>query len=107
MTQMQTVSKNNTTIWTSMHNGPVQQTCITLHSTTVVQFDHLHIKLNSGGWRTVTTKTRMNQASNQFGLGYRVYQKNYDWFVDYQGHQYPFFDGMTIDRTYDGPPWSD
>lgn len=51
--------------------------------TAVVKFDYQKIILNAGGWRTYTTKMRMNQASNQFKLGYRVYQKEGDWFVVY------------------------
>ncbi len=41
--------------------------------------------LDTGGYPTVTTKLRMNQASNQFDLGYRVYQKDFAWFVDHEG----------------------
>jgi hypothetical protein len=51
------------------------RTQVWYHSTCVVEFDKDVIKLCTGGWRTATTKTRMNQASNQFGLGYSVYQK--------------------------------
>jgi len=54
------------------------------------------IKLNSGGWRTNTTKTAMNQASNQDGLGFQVYQRNYDWFVEYNGNTLPFTDNMVL-----------
>lgn len=49
--------------------------------TDVVQFDDHWITLDHGNWKTPTTKTRMNQAANQFGLGYNVYQKDFDWFV--------------------------
>lgn len=54
------------------------------------------IRLNSGGWRTNTTKTAMNQASNQDGLGFKVIQKNYDWFVEFDGEVLEFFDGMVL-----------
>lgn len=39
------------------------------------------ITLRTGGWHSVTTKRKMNQASNQFGLGYRVVQRKGNWFV--------------------------
>jgi hypothetical protein len=45
------------------------------HSTAVVEKTPEGVRLDSGGWRTATTKTRMNQASNQFGLGFQVYAK--------------------------------
>ena len=73
-------------------------TNIVYHSTAVVQFDNDKIILNSGGWDTRTTKSRMNQASNQYGLGFEVYQVNYSWYVDYKGETIPFADGLTLDR---------
>jgi len=38
----------------------------------------------------------MNQASNQDGLGFKVYQRNYDWFVDFNGNTLPFADNMVL-----------
>lgn len=69
-------------------------TCIRYHRTNVVKFNNNEIILNSGGWWTSTTKTRMNQASNQFGLGFRVFQKNFAWFVDFQGQTIDFEDNL-------------
>jgi len=55
------------------------------HSTKVVKFsqksDGIRVILNDGGWRTATTKLRMNQASNQWGLEYQVIQRRGDWKV--------------------------
>jgi len=56
-------------------------TRVRYHYTDVVSFDRDMVTLDTGGWETATTKLRMNQASCQFGLGYRVYQKDFDWFV--------------------------
>ena len=72
--------------------------CVRYHQTDVVKFNHEKIILNSGGWNTFTTKTRMNQASNQFGLGYYVYQRDFDWYVDYNGRTLEFFRHMELDR---------
>ena len=60
------------------------------HNTEVVTATNNFIRLDTGGWRTVTTKTRMNQASRQFDLGYTVYQKRQEWFVDYAGKTFDF-----------------
>ncbi len=57
------------------------------------------IRLDSGGWRTATTLRAMNQASAQDELGFRVYQRNFDWFVTWQGHELPFADQMVITNT--------
>jgi hypothetical protein len=43
----------------------------------------------------------MNQASNQFGLGFRVYQKEWVWYVEYKGKVMPFHyirDGVSFKR---------
>ena len=67
------------------------------HKTAVVKryFDG-RIKLNSGGWQTNTTKTAMNQASNNFNLGFGVFQKEYQWFVTWKGETLPFNDNMIL-----------
>lgn len=90
MSRYNQVGKVATSIFTE--NG---KTRVIYHSTAVVSFDADTITLNSGGWFTATTKTRMNQASNHFDLGYQVSQKSGQWFVTYRGQNLPF-DGNTI-----------
>lgn len=83
-------------------------TVVTYHFTQVVSFNNLFIHLRNGGYYTVTTKRRMNEASVVFGLDYRVWQTNHIWHVYYKGRKYPYRDRMTLDRhsglayTYDG-----
>ena len=55
------------------------------HKTMVVDVTPEHITLDTGGWKTATTKLRMNQAAAQFNLGYTVYQQKGQWFVSYRG----------------------
>ena len=70
------------------------------HNTDIIKFDSTGIILNSGGFRTVTTKKRLNAASIQFGLGFAVYQKNHEWFVDLpNGDRVDFEDGMDFERA--------
>jgi hypothetical protein len=54
------------------------------------------LKLDSGGWLTATTKLAMNQASNEFGYGFSVSQRKGDWYVNWQGKELPFTDGMVL-----------
>ena len=54
------------------------KTRVFFHDTPVVTFNEKTIELNTGGWRTRSTKVRMNQASQEFGLGFRVFQKRTD-----------------------------
>ncbi len=74
-------------------------TRVVYHNTTVVQFNQDLIVLDSGEWRTATTKSRMNQTSHQFNLGYRVYQENFDWFVRFNGKTLEFRDGIELNRS--------
>lgn len=69
------------------------------HRTAVVIVEkNGRIRLDSGGYRTATTKRAMNQASNQFKLGFRVWQRDGDWFVDWQGRDEIFNDGMILTK---------
>jgi len=71
--------------------------CCVYHSTCVAKrMANGTIKLNSGGWRTVTTKLRMNQFARQYGVRYMVYQKDFDWFVHVSGRVIPFADNMEF-----------
>jgi hypothetical protein len=62
---------------------------IRLHGTSVVRFyPNGLVKLNSGGWRTSTTKDRINKYSPV-----SVYQKNFEWFL--RDHT-PFEDNILV-----------
>ena len=71
------------------------------HNTNVIRIDTntKEITLNSGGWRSNTTKLRINQTVNQY-LGYgcnvSVYQDDYDWFVITPAGVIPFEDRMKF-----------
>ena len=73
-------------------------THVRFHDTDVVSFNPKTITLKSGGWRTNTTKKRMNQVSQEFNLGFNVVQEKFDWFVLSKGKKIPFKEGMIIRR---------
>ena len=87
------VTPYNTKIHLSSNDSSV-----VFHTTTIVKWNSSEIVLNSGGWDTSTTKTRMNQVSNQFNLGYNVYQENFKWSVVYKNEILPFTDNMILKR---------
>ena len=60
------------------------------HNTSVVTLTDEAIELYTGGYETHTTKKRMNDFARSFNLGYYVYQKNFEWFVDYDEQTYKF-----------------
>lgn len=73
---------------------------VQLHETDVVTVDAQNrFTLNTGGWKTVTTKDRINTYAPS-----RVYSGNGVWYVgaSYDGPRVPFFDGITVD--VDGKP---
>jgi hypothetical protein len=76
MSRHNQVGKTATSI---RHEG--QTTIIRYHQTDVVTFTNDEIILKTGGWETVTTKRRMNQAAWQFGLDYGVSQRKGQWYV--------------------------
>jgi len=74
---------------------------VRFHATVIIEqgdWDGVYI-LNSGGYRTSTTKQRLNALTP---LGIHIYQKNFDWFVSTSGGDIPFTDGMHITT---GPGW--
>ena len=82
------------TVWSQDSDGG----CVTYTKTNIVEWVGNKIKLNSDGWKSVTTKRKMNQASHQFCLGFGVFQKDFVWYVDTpQGDTVKYYDGMTID----------
>jgi hypothetical protein len=90
MAQLQKVGKTATSIKTIGND-----TIITYHFTEVVKFNNDDIILKTGGYFTNTTKNRMNQTSNQFNLGFNVYQKNYEWFCSFKDRVFKF-DGNSL-----------
>ena len=76
-------------------------TVVRYRGTPIVSFNDGCIELDTGGWRSVTTKRKINQAARQFGLGFSVYQSKFEWFLQLgNGAPMPFY-GQTavIDRV--------
>ena len=74
-------------------------TKVIYHGTPVVSFNQDKISLDTGGWFTMTTKLRMNQAAHQFNLGYAVIQKKGLWFIHFKGEIIPYENSlMTLTR---------
>ena len=54
------------------------------------------VKIDSCGYTTNTTKSRLNAILDEVKWGCRVFQKNFDWFVSYNDDVKDFFDGMIL-----------
>lgn len=93
MSQMEKIGAHHTTITRDREQNLV----VHYHNTDVVTVRPSgEIILNTGGWRTVTTKRRMNQASAALGLGFTVYQEAGEWFVKIAPNETLRFEGQTI-----------
>lgn len=64
---------------------------IRLHNTDVITFNKDKIILNSGGWRTKTTKERINQYN---GIGLNIWQSKGIWTIS----GFDFYDGITFNK---------
>lgn len=85
--------KNNTRL-TIYKNG---DKVLRLHNTDIIKWQGDKIILNSGGYKTTTTKARINQFLPD---DIKVYQKNGVWFIDNGAYHFKFFDGIEL--TKDG-----
>jgi len=72
-------------------------TDVYLHGHLIARIGETWIELFDGGWQTKTTKSRLNAILSAFGMdGECVFQKNFQWFVNYNGSTIPFFSGMRL-----------
>lgn len=72
MPRMDKLSMHATTIVTDDEGFTV----VTYHATAIVKFNADVIKLNMGGWDTVTTRRKMAQTAAQFRLPFTIYRVN-------------------------------
>ena len=81
-----------------------QKITVQLYQTDIVVVNQKTIKLNSGGWRTVSTKQAMNHALRQVCTDFAapfVRQSKGEWYVDFpNGKSVPFKDNMVIPRWF-------
>lgn len=77
--------KKNTTVCISGDIG-----LVILYDTHIVSWDENFIALNTGGYFTRTIKMRMNQVSEEFRLGFRVFQEDYYWYAYFKEKKYKF-----------------
>ena len=72
---------------------------VKLHSTYVARFivGTNRAVLNSGGWRTVTTKTCINEALRQAGYHCRIFSHKGNWMLYTRYGDFEFEDCMIVD----------
>ena len=80
------------------YNNNTNCSSIYLHGHLIATFDHnlKAVKLDSCGYETVTTKSRLNAILDEVKYGCKVFQKNWNWFVSYNDQVASFWDGMIL-----------
>ena len=70
-----------------------------LHGNHIATVGSDYCMLYDGGWRSNTTKSRLNALLEAFGdIGSKVYQKDFQWYVwePQQQKGYDFFNGYSF-----------
>jgi len=68
-----------------------------LHNNLIAKIGDTWMQLFDGGWQSNTTKSRLNALLQAHGVGDEyIFQKNFEWFINYQGAPLPFFSGMRL-----------
>ena len=80
------------------YNENTNCSTVVLHRTAIAVYDHntQALKLNTGGWHSVTTKSRLNAILQELIVGASVFQKNFNWFLSYNNVTNDFNDGMIL-----------
>ena len=80
------------------YNVSTNCSSVRLHGHLIATYDHnlKAVKLDSCGYETVTTKSRLNALLEEVKYGAKVFQKNFNWFVSYNNQTESFWDGMIL-----------
>ena len=80
------------------YNSNTNCSQIFLHGHHIATFCHetRAVKINSCGYTTNTTKSRLNAILEEVKYGCKVFQKQWDWFVSFNNSTQSFFDGMIL-----------
>ena len=83
------------------YNDSTNCSSVYLHGHQIATLDHSTnaLKIDSCGYQTVTTKSRLNAILQEVKGGCRVFQKQWDWCVSYNNQTQSFWDGMILIDT--------
>lgn len=72
---------------------------VILHGNHIATIGETWLQMFNCGYKTKTTKSRLNAILKEHGNGARVYQKQGDWFVSISDNnaKVPFTEGMILD----------
>jgi len=67
-----------------------------LHRNKIAEIGDTWLCLFDGGWRSVTTKSRLNAILRMHGNGEGIYQKNYQWYISTAEGDKEFKSGLVL-----------
>ena len=89
-------SKSNTLV---RYDADENMSSVYLHGHRIADYCHTKGKawISSCGWESNTTKSRLNALLDEFKPQFKVFQKNWSWFVSGGGSAvFPFDSGLKI-----------
>jgi hypothetical protein len=69
---------------------------VMLHGNHIATIGETFIELYNCGYKTMTTKSRLNAILSEHGCGERVFQKQGKWFVSTNSGTVEFTEGMIL-----------
>ena len=85
--------KDNTEV---VYDSAKGESTVKLHGNTIAVIGEGFVQVFDGGWQSNTTKSRLNAILNDHSNGDRVFQKDYQWMIEYNGNVEPFISGMIL-----------
>jgi len=67
-----------------------------LYSNLIAMVGDTWLELFDGGYKSATTKSRLNAILSEHGNSESVYQKNFEWFVSTKYGDIPFGNGIKL-----------
>jgi hypothetical protein len=67
-----------------------------LYNNLIAMVGDTWLELFDGGWKTNTTKSRLNAILSEHGNSEYVYQKNFEWFVSTKYGDVEFGNGIKL-----------
>ena len=80
------------------YNSNTNCSTVVLHRTAIAVYDHntQALKLNTGGWQTVTTKSRLYAILQGLIAGASVFQRDFMWYLNYNNVTHHLIDVMIL-----------
>ena len=73
---------------------------VMLHGNHIATIGDTFLELYTCGYKTPTTKSRLNAILKEHGNDARIFQRDFEWFVIDNGNTIPFTEGMVLKWSF-------